>query len=1549
MTSTPSSPSRGPTSPSSDLPDDGWALVEPSGDPVVDLPPPVGDGNDSSPNSSPNDGGAQQSDAADQPDAAHPADTAEPPDAADQGDTAQPSNATAIAAPADLDPDPAPFDDDFVARALASGLSGQPIPPTRSATARLRRVIAPLPRPRPHLPRSRRRPPPPPRPDGVGEGRRHEPVDEKPIIVTELLGADGRLFQFAPPKPAPTEIDRSRGLRVALRTLLRQRRRMVLSVVAVALGVGYLAGALSLLQRVGDGLAEQAGASTERADLVIEGSIADDGPLQQVRKLVPDAIVDLVRNAPGVAAVEPRLESKSTLILGANGRPVVGLGLTERPLGANYPESARLNPYRFVGDGQRPIGTDQVVIDSITARAAGVKVGGTVLIAGKVGLHPYRVVGIVEPRTGALPSGSSLALFDTTVARKLFELGPDDNAIAIALTPSADADAVAQSLRAALPIGAELSTASEYTEHRRASFEKSFTLIRALLIGFAALALVVGAFTVANSMALLFDHRRRGFAMLRLMGASPQQLVGAATAESVLGGALAGVVGLVLGLAVGAAIEALIRSMGTPLPTSGPVVTWWIPLLAVVIGAAVTTTTALSPARHAARTPPVQAVTGADDRPPTRPIRVTAARWLATIALLAGVAALLAAAFGGAMYAPLAAGVGAALGVVLVLLPRLLSGVVGLVTALLLGRSVALRRMSTLRSRQARTRAASTTAALLLSAAVVTGLTVLSSSFLESIDGEIRKAVTADLVVDSATFANGGLSADLVPTLRRQKDVAAVTGWRVGALYVGPTLWRAAGIDGATMFQVLDLDVEGTPPASTGIDDVVISQQVADQAGVKTGDMLTVQFQNAAVLSLRVRAVFRSDMRVLLGDVIVDSSVMAANLPQSIDVMAFVKLTPDAPRTVRTAIETTARKYGAQHVLTPDQLVSSRAELLRGFARVIQWMLAFSIVLALVGVANTLQLGVNERRRELGLIRAVGATRAQVLRLVLAEAAALSLIGTVFGMAIGAIAAWATVKALASVGLTTFVAPLLTLTVVAVVSVGLGLAAALVPAWRASRIPLLDAIADGGDEAPRRRRPGRRRATAPSMTTATATANAATATGDRHTTSLPRNEGGEPPAIVDRAGAGAPVSAPPLSHEVPMALRCYNCGYEPGPGETCAACGAAQTVSSAGLFGARNEPVVTEPLTQTFPTAALSDIVDAAVVENGVVVEPAPTAPTFPTSDTAPPAEPASFDGSLGGGSPSVGPPNHRVSPFQAAASDTPTTPVSPFGSTDPNANTTPTADPATNGQAAYLSTAAEGDDGTRAHSPLFESRPTPSQAHDPMKSPFGQDAQPLAPRPEPEPAPDDHEHPGAGIFSAGAAPAPDAGEVEPEPARAPSGPPPAFVRTVTAAAPTAANVPTPPPAGPLAGDTAPSTADGNAAAPPLPPSAHDTHGLAASVSRLSPAAQIHGRVPFSIAGALLAEHEVVMTAVAGSSLGMPTVVLATDRRVLVVSDHGYVPEVEAFALGSSLGVHGRHANDQASLTFTQGDRLITVDQIVDVGIAVELANTVRHRGPGEF
>ncbi|NLA37174.1 MAG: hypothetical protein GX868_16010, partial [Actinobacteria bacterium] len=771
---------------------------------------------------------------------------------------------------------------------------------------------------------------------------------------------------------------RGRGVNAALKTLLRERRRLLLSVVAVALGIGYLAGALSLLNRVSDGLALQAGASGERADIVIEGVVATSGPLQEVRRLVSNALVPSVAAIEGVAAIEPRLESKSTVIFSAGGERIVGLGLTERPMGGNFPTDEAMNPYRFVGEGAAPDAPDEVAIDARSAQAGDIAVGDSIEIAAKSSIASYRVTGIVEPVVGSLPSGSSLALFDEDTARSLFDLGADNNAIAIRVADGADVDKVIEQIQTVIGTSAEVVTGDTYAEHRRASFERSFLLIRALLVGFAGLALVVGSFTVANSMSLLFEHRRRGFAMLRLMGASPTQLSAAAVGEATIGGALAGAVGLLLGLGVGFGIERAISATGTAIPTAGPLLTWWIPVVALFVGMAVTVGTSLSPARDAARTPPVMAVAGYDPR------TTTVRRWHAIARALRTLLIVALGGFGlgwflsGIAMGAIVAAVGVVLTLVLVLLPRLLSRLVGAATSLMLGTSVALRRMSALRSPQARNRAASTTGALLLATTVVSGLVIIGSSFVASVEGEIAETVTADLVIDSQTFTNGGLDVELIPSIRSVPGVSSATAWSVGAATIGTHKYRIGGVTGAALLESLDLGFRDGTPAEFGPTDFIVSESLADTEGLATGQQVLVSLDSGGPMTLRLVGIYDSALSSLIGEALIDHDTLHQKIPLSADILGFVRFADDAPESVEADVRAVAQQFRAPAVLEPSELIAERADYLNGFSKVIQWMLAFSVVLALVGVANTLQLGVNERRREIGLLRAVGATRAQV-------------------------------------------------------------------------------------------------------------------------------------------------------------------------------------------------------------------------------------------------------------------------------------------------------------------------------------------------------------------------------------------------------------------------------------------------------------------------------------------------------------------------------------------------------------------------------------------
>ena len=1452
------------------------------------------------------------------------------------------------------------------ATVASSGPPGPPIPPIPTVPP----VSAP-PSPPPAPP-----PPPPPPPSGASD-----PMASGPD--PSVLRSDGRLFRATPPRSDFEPNGRFTPIRRILSTLLRQRRRLVLSLLAIALGVGYLSGSLSLLSRVSAGLDAQVGSGSEVADLVIEGPIAFDSPLEQVRAQVSDQLRVAIAKYPGVAATEPRLEGNAT-ILRKDGTPLVSSGLTERPVGANWPADNRLNPYTVV-EGRGPQGPNEVVIDTNAARNAGYVVGDQVSVVTSQRRETFELVGLVRLGANDLPSGSTTALFRIDVARKMLGQATDDQSIAIALQPGVDVEQTRAELQQLVGI-ADVSNRSTYEDHRRLALAKSFTLIRILLIGFAGLTLTVGCFTVANSMALLFDQRRRGFALLRLIGANPRQITTAALIEAGIVGTAAAVPGVLFGFAVSWGIERTLGVLGTAVPTSGPVITWWVVPIAVLVGLVVTVSVSITPARQAARTSALNAVTGASD------IALDNSGRLVKWAIGTGIGAAAGAAIGWLVAgAPIAAAIGAAAGAAVALaigvVPLILQFLVGGVTRIAIGSSAALRSLSAQRSRQAKTRVAATAAALLFAAFVVSGLAVLSASLVASLDSQVQDTVIADLVVDSGTFTRGSLPVELLDQLGSDPQVSAVSGFRYAQLGVGSSSVRAVGLDGTAIGKVLQLKPIAGQLDTLSPESIAVSSDVAAAEHLQVGTPVTVTFGPNGAQSLIVSAIFPNDV-TLVGGAIIDRKVLVAQVPASVDIIALVKL---APGGTADHVRQVASADGVGTVLPPAEFIGNRANLLRGFVRVVEWMLLFSVILATIGVANTLQLSVNERRRELGLLRAVGASRQQVLRLVLAEAAGLSVVGSVLGIVAGTGAAFATQKALAGFGLSAFDAPVTTLALIVSAAAILGLGASILPAWRASRTEPLEAIA-ASDSAESARGSRRRKVASRSDDSSPSLGTSALKRGRNHRDTT------------------ATEARPEGVSEDEMAARCYNCGNDPGHGEICRICGASQIPEPLGMFSTRptleadeqpGDPLADSrngngngngngagsangngnghgngqpaaaaaaaraesstligeapsasranpdavprsdlwsvgvddapappPPPPSAPVTARHDIVDAAIIEDGPEIilppqpPPPPSDPVWAARDAAPRPSSASQWGDP--------PPTQLRSPFGRTAAD----------AGPPTNGATPHGDPTSQGANGRTSEPRSNDPYPADDRPPEVTVPTsPFGTQDPddswvdAKAPISPGAGEFDGRNPPQ----GYQPIGAAEAAAGSAyGAIPAGTF---PQQYPQGYlPPAAVAPQPnpyAAAPTGAYPPGP---GWTPAYPPPAVA-------PMPPIAMpDVHGVAAAMSRLGPRAHQLGVVPIAVAGGLLGSDEVAVSIVVGTNAGVPATVVLTSGRVLVVTDRRWIPQVEIFQLRSGLAVQGRHLGEIASLSIGEGSRGITVDEISDVAVAVEMATMIRSR-----
>lgn len=848
------------------------------------------------------------------------------------------------------------------------------------------------------------------------------------------------------------------GTGVVLRALLRQRRRLLLAGVSIALGVGYLAGTLGLLDRIGAGLDQLASATADDADIVIEGEVAYESSIEQVRRLIPSELATAVEGVDGVESVSHRLEDVA-LIIGPDDEPVVAPGLSEQPLGINWPEDSSVANLDVV-EGTPPTSDDEVVIDDRSAGMAGVGVGDEVRVAGKGRVGDYRISGVAETDATASSEGSSVVALTTREARRVFDRPADDNRLAIRVTPGADVGSVIAQLQEVVPPTVEVVDGPTAAGHAQESLTRSFSLVRVLITSFGVLALLVGMVTVANSLTLLHSQRRRMLAGLRLVGARRAQLRRAAVGEAVVLALVSSLAGIPIGVLIAVFIERALGALGTGVPTAGPLLRPGAVAVATLVGVLATVAAAWRPLRSACAVPPIEAV---QEVPPSKPRTHPLALTAASRALVAGVAVAavgLIASAEPAVVGSLAAG--AALLVFLAsFVGVVLTSIVATAMRLVPFRPRPMRLVAARDAARNPRRTAATTAAVLLAVAVVSGLAVFLSSFTASVDEAVGDLVSADLVVDSETFTRGGLPADLTEQLALVEGVEAVSAWQLGRGSVEGSAVRMTGLDGAVATEVVDPGFVGEAPDGIPSQTAWISQSLADRTGLVVGDRLGLTFYSGGFEDLEVSAVYRGGAG-LLGDVVIDRDVLTTQIPATPDLFALVRT--DGRDATADAVREVAGSYGVPAVSTPQEFVGERGELLRGFERVVLWMLVFTLLQALVGVVNTLVLSVGERRREFGLLRVAGASRREVLKMVLFEGVAFSSVGTLLGVAMGTAAAAGGVMVLGTLGLGVFTVPVATLGLIGVASVVVGVLAAWLPARMAAAVPPLDAVSDVGTE-----------------------------------------------------------------------------------------------------------------------------------------------------------------------------------------------------------------------------------------------------------------------------------------------------------------------------------------------------------------------------------------------------------------------------------------------------------------------------------------------------
>ncbi|GAA0256339.1 FtsX-like permease family protein [Cryptosporangium japonicum] len=821
--------------------------------------------------------------------------------------------------------------------------------------------------------------------------------------------------------------------RVLLAGLRARRRRFVGTFVAVLLGVAFLAATLTMTATMTsaiDGFFSEANAGT---DVVVRSSTAlADGP-NATRPPLAGSVLDTVRAVPGVEVAAPVVEGFGQLL----GRDGTAIAVNGPRRAASWVADPALNPWK-VAQGTAPTAPGDVVVDRAAATIGDLHVGDRTTLLTPAP-EPVRVVGIVTFGDSDAFGGTSYVGLTPADARAFLAGGRDQLTSIQVRGRGAD---LAGKIDAVLPPGVQAITGAAATDETTAAINDGFlTALRALLGAFAGVALLVAVLSIHNTFAILVAQRTRETALLRAVGAGRGQVLAGVVAEALVIGVVATAAGIAAGYGLAALLKAVFGALGFAAPVDGLVFPLSTIVICAPVGVFATVLAAIGPAWRASRVAPLEALRGAAAE------RVGISRVRVGVGVVLGSAGTVAVVVGSTVGT---VGAGAVLIVagVLALAPLLVRPLSRLP---LRGVTAGLARRNARRNPR---RTAGAAAALLVGVGVVTLFTVAAGSLKAASATDVETTFRGDFAVTSgARFGNGSLPADLAPALARLPQVATVAAVGGGPAVVGGSGTSVSAADPPSLARVLALpDATGAPLTSLRPGRIA----VADDSGHALGDRVRVQYPDGSAATDEVVAVYGRSQ--LVEPVLMSAQEWAPHATQALASAVYVELADGVPvADGRRAIVAAARAYGSPTVSDAGELAGLGAEAIGQLLNLVYVLLAIAVVTALLGITNTLSLGVHERTRELGLVRAVGATRRQVRAMVRWESVLIALFGTVVGAALGTALGWALIR----VTDTGFSMPIVPLLVIVSGGALAGLLAGARPTRTAARLDVLRAIATG--------------------------------------------------------------------------------------------------------------------------------------------------------------------------------------------------------------------------------------------------------------------------------------------------------------------------------------------------------------------------------------------------------------------------------------------------------------------------------------------------------
>jgi putative ABC transport system permease protein len=842
----------------------------------------------------------------------------------------------------------------------------------------------------------------------------------------------------------------------AIKNLGAHKLRLALTAVAVVLGVAFMAGTLVLTGTIKhniDGLFRQTAsgysvvvrATTPYSTSNTFSQGGGGGGAANSRPLTPASLIPTIRSAPGVADAAGSLQGQVELV-SSQGKAIKGHASGAPTIALAWIPNPQMSPLKL-RSGRGPTAAGEMALDADTASKHHLTVGSHVNVIGIGTPQPFTVVGIFGFGNSGTIAGATIVAFDAPVAQQLVGTPGYFDQIDVASKPGTNTDTLINDVANRLPKGFEAVNSATVAQENANNVNSFIGTFNTFLLAFAFIALFVGAFLIFNTFSILVGQRTRELALLRALGASRRQVRTSVILEAMLTGLAGSIAGLVVGILLAAGLLSVLRSY-LGLSKTNLVISAGTIIVSLLVGTLITVVAALGPSLRASRVPPVAAMREDAALIETslrrRAIIGSTVTGVGLIALIGGL--------GGSSIGLVGLGAGLTFIGVAMLIPFIASPVARAFASPIAAVTGITGRLGQENAARNPRRTGATATTLMIGLALVAAIATLADSATTSFGHLFSTTLKSDYVV---TSTNNTFSRSAADVARGAPGVTAVSPFTEVEMHIGNASHRMSAIDPVTGPQLIKIDMVTGSTDTLAKGQILVNNNVAKNDHLAVGSPITLGFSASGSHTYTVGGTFKTNQ--LLDNYIASVAVVEAAINQLQYEAVLVKVAnPSAA--AQAQVSQALSGYPQLTVKTTAQFVNQQKQQVQGFLRFVYVLLAFSIIIGLIGVINTLLLSVLERTREIGLLRAVGMLRRQVRSMIRGEAVVVSVLGAVLGVILGVAFGAAIVGSLSGSGITEIAIPWSTIIVVLILALLFGLFAAIFPARRAARLDVLQAI-----------------------------------------------------------------------------------------------------------------------------------------------------------------------------------------------------------------------------------------------------------------------------------------------------------------------------------------------------------------------------------------------------------------------------------------------------------------------------------------------------------